>query len=523
MDFNSPARLREIDRQAIAAGPVAGERLMARAGAAVARAVWRLLCLGGGRQVLLIAGGGNNGGDAFVAARRLRQWGATVELCLTCAPAALRGEAAAAWRAWGPDTPPWRLLSEAASWDDWEPGATLAPATVIVDGLLGTGTQGAPRGVAAAAIRWFGRLPRDCRVVAIDLPSGLDAVTGDAAAALRADLTVTLGFPKCGFAEPAAWAALGRVEVATLDLADPEPAAAPPCTFIAGPELAAILPPRRRDAHKGDFGRLLLIGGARAYPGAPALMALGAARAGAGLITAAVPPESLAALAAQVPEAMAQALAAPAGCLTLDALRRWRADLSAFDAMVAGPGMTAGAETRAMVDWLLAGGAPRLLLDADALNVLAGWAAETRAAGLPPPAKAGRLILTPHPGEAARLLGCDVAEVQADRVSAVRRLAARTGAVVVLKGAGTLVGAPGGTPALNLTGNPGMAGGGAGDVLAGIIAALWAQGLSAEQAARLGVWLHGSAGDFAIWRSGARSVTAHLLAERLDDAFAALS
>jgi NAD(P)H-hydrate epimerase len=278
-----------------------------------------------------------------------------------------------------------------------------------------------------------------------------------------------------------------------------------------------------RDTHKGHYGRVLAIGGAAGLAGAPALAALGALRAGAGLVTAAVPHEGLPVMWSLAPEAMSHGLAAPAGCLQLDALRRWGRDPAAFDAVLAGPGMTAGQHTIGIVSWLLAGGAPRLLLDADGLNALAGWAAP----GARPPVAwssrpPGSLVLTPHPGEAARLLACSVAAVQADRAAAARQLADCTGGVVVLKGCGTVVCGPGGTPRLNLTGNPGMASGGMGDVLAGVIAALWSRGLTALDAACLGVYLHGTAGDLAAWERSEEALLARDVADRLGDAFGTL-
>jgi NAD(P)H-hydrate epimerase len=213
---------------------------------------------------------------------------------------------------------------------------------------------------------------------------------------------------------------------------------------------------------------------------------------------------------------MAHPLPCPRGELDSQAFRQWRPGLEAFDTLVAGPGLGTGAGPRALVAALLAAPPSRLLLDADALNLLA------LERPLKPFAHGNRIILTPHPGEAARLLGTTAAAVQADRPAAVRQLADATGAVVVLKGCATLVCAPGRRPQMNLCGNPGMATGGSGDVLSGVIGALWGQGLDAWAAARLGVWLHATAGDLAAWRGGEQPLIARDLIDALGPAAALL-
>ncbi|MDD5706130.1 MAG: NAD(P)H-hydrate dehydratase [Kiritimatiellae bacterium] len=525
MKFLSIAEIRRREAETIAK-EVSGAVLMSRAGAGVARAALRLLRVVGGTHCVLVAGRGNNGGDAFVAARLLLTWGVSCETRLTAPPIMLRGDARSAWEALRAAGAKFRVLDREEDWQETDPARELPPGAVVVDALLGTGSHGAPTGVTAAAIAWIRRAAAAARVLAVDLPSGMDGDTGLAqGAAVSADLTVTLAAPKQGFCEPAAWPLLGRLETVDIGLAaaggaaGDTPADIGPCDYLAAAELAALRPPRPRMSHKGNFGHVLVIGGARGYGGAPALAALGALRAGAGLVSAAVPAETYAAVASLAPEVMAHPLPALAGTLELAELRAWRGDLSAFDVVVAGPGMTVRTGTREIVDALLADGTPRLLLDADALNVLADWGADATCRARRSPENC---ILTPHPGEAARLLGTTAAAVQADRPAAVRRLADATGAVIVLKGAGTLVCAPGGRPELNLTGNPGMATGGTGDVLAGVIGSLWGQGLSAWDAARLGVYLHATAGDLAAWELGESALIARDIAARLGDAAATL-
>jgi NAD(P)H-hydrate epimerase len=241
---------------------------------------------------------------------------------------------------------------------------------------------------------------------------------------------------------------------------------------------------------------VLVVGGSPGFAGAPALTALAALRAGAGLVSAVLPAGTTGPIAALAPEAMAHALPCQRGELDSQTFRQWRSSLDTFGVLVLGPGLGTGAGARSLLADLLAAPPARLLLDADALNLLA------REGPLKPFADGARIIITPHPGEAARLLGTTAAAVQADRPAAVRQLADATGAVVVLKGCATLVCAPGRRPQMNLCGNPGMASGGSGDVLAGVIGALWGQGLDAWAAARLGVWLHATAGDLAAWRGG---------------------
>jgi hydroxyethylthiazole kinase-like uncharacterized protein yjeF len=544
MRFVTSTQMRELDRRAMAERGVAGGVLMCRAGAAVARVVARLAATRGTRRITVVTGRGNNAGDAFVAARCLHAAGCSVDVLMTCLPAALRGDARDAWDDMHAVGVPHQVLAAPEDWpasDDQPtlPGdpqvhsagsliraaawpraacARLPLSGVVVDGLLGTGARGAPEGVIAAAVRWIREARRQALVVSIDLPSGLDADSGlIAAEAVCADVTVTFAHPKSGFLQDTAQDVLGHVVVADIGIPDdlidavaPPQAGAP--RLIAVPELVTLLPRRPRDAHKGLFGHVLVIGGSRGFAGAPALAALGALRAGAGLVTAAVPPESARVLAAHAPEVMVQPLETPDGCITVASLTAWGRDLAVFDAIVVGPGMTPAASTRDALKWVLEHYAGRVLIDADGLNVLAGWR----------PPDPGRIILTPHPGEAARLLGMTTDAVQRDRHAAACRLAAEYGSVVVLKGAGSLVCAAGDEPWLNLTGNPGMSTGGSGDVLAGVIAALWARQLAAIDAARLGVWLHGTAGDFAMWQVGQEALIATEIVRALPHAFALL-
>lgn len=286
-------------------------------------------------------------------------------------------------------------------------------------------------------------------------------------------------------------------------------------------EVRAALPLRARDAHKGDFGHVLVAGGSAGFGGAPALATLAALRTGSGLVTAAV-PASLACgpIAALAPEAMAHPIEEDAGHMVGNAFLTWLFARRRFDAIAVGPGMGQSTDTAAIVGALLKMHDVPLVLDADALNLIA--ASPEGLAGVRQSGGGAMRVLTPHHAEAARLLGVSAGEVAADREGAVRRLAEESGAVAVLKGHGTLVAVPGnGEVAICEAGNPGMATGGSGDVLTGMIASLIGQGVAPDSAVRVGVWLHATAGDLAAARLGERSMLARDIIEEIPGAMRA--
>ncbi len=510
-------QMRALDRLAVTSHGIPAVALMRRAGSEVAQAVRRLVRATdtGDLTVVLVAGRGNNGGDAFAAARCLLDWGYKAQVRTTCAVGDLRGDA----RHFAALLPKRAIVegTDERVWDSDRP-ELLARGSVFVDGLLGTGGGGAPRGVIAAAVRWLQRASRVGPVVSIDLPSGFDADSGRVwDPCVRADLTVCLALPKTGLRSPAALELCGRVEIADIGF----PAALRGDAeqdgwgWIAEPELATLFADRPRNAHKGTFGRVLVVGGSARYSGAAVLAARSALGAGAGLVTVLTPRAVAGVVASGAPEAIVLGTGAPdQPALAANALDEAGCDPAAFDAVVAGPGLTTANGCERLLERLLAKPCPNLLLDADALNLMEGRPERLREA-------AGPVTITPHPGEAARLLRCEPAEVQSDRAAAARSLAERSGATVVLKGAGTLVSAPGAGLHQTLAGNPGMATAGSGDVLAGLIGGLLAQGLVPLDAARLGVWWHASAGDLAAWRRGRESLTALTLVEHLGLARAA--
>ncbi len=454
------AQVRELDARLIAAG-TPGFELMNRAAHAVWRALRRRWPQAG--EVTVLAGAGNNAGDGYLIAELARRAGWCVRVLAVGPADALVGDAARAHAA---------ALAAGVSVELWCEGAELRG--VLVDALLGTGCQGElrpPYAAAAQAINAAG-LP----VLAVDIPTGLCADTGAAVEqAVCADLTVTFIGLKLGLFSGAAPDLVGELVFDDLQ-ADPLLVAAQPqaALRLAGAALP-VLAPRARSAHKGACGHVLVIGGDRGFGGAALLSAESALRSGAGLVSLATRPEHLAASLARLPEVMCQSVESTYQLPDLCA----RADV-----LVVGPGLGQQAWGRSLLSAALASGRPQVW-DADALNLLAGSVVGV----------AQDVVLTPHPGEAARLLGCSVQAVQADRPAAALALARQYQAVVVLKGAGSLVAAPDGRLRLCDLGHPAMAGAGLGDVLAGLIGALRCQGLPAFEAAALGVWLHAGAGQ----------------------------
>ncbi|MDT8879815.1 NAD(P)H-hydrate dehydratase [Halomonas saccharevitans] len=472
-------QVRELDRRTIARG-IEGFALMQRAAAAAwqdLRSRWPHA-----RALSVLCGGGNNGGDGHVLAALAAAEGLAVQRVLLKPVEALTGDARRAAdmaTAAGVSAEPWRA-------------DVRLEGDVVVDALLGTGLGGEVRGEAREAIEAVNEsgLP----VLAIDIPSGLHADTGATlGAAIRATRTVTFIADKLGLYTGAAPAHVGELVFCALGVdAEAEGDLAPAARRLEAGLIAAWLPTRPRDAHKGDHGHALVLGGAPGFGGAALLAAEACARLGAGKVSLATAPEHVTASLVRRPEVMVHGVR---GAGDLDALPE-RADV-----LVVGPGLGQGSWGQGMLQAALAASRP-LVVDADGLNLLA-----SRFRGR----QRDDWILTPHPGEAARLLGCSAGEVEADRPGAALALQRRYGGVVVLKGAGTLVAGPAGL-AVCPHGNPGMASGGMGDALSGILGALLAQGLELEAAARLGVLVHALAADRAAREGGERGLLAGDLA-----------
>jgi len=473
------AEIRALDRATIDELGLPGMVLMETAGRAVAAAVLR--AAGGAGSVAVVCGPGNNGGDGYVVARVVAEAGRDVVTLLAAPRDAIRGDAAAHLaaleRAGGVVLP----LATPADLDDH--AGALSGAAVIVDAVFGVGSTRDLTGHYADVIRAIERAPGV--VVAVDVPSGIDADTGRVlGVAITADVTVTMAALKIGITSSPGFAYAGRVEVAEIGI---------PGSLIAASAVGAgvweqvdaraALPPVHATDHKGTRGHVLVIAGAPGARGAGRMCAIAALRAGAGLATLAAPvahPERGEELAA--PDPVMTAVIDDAGAVT--------AALAGKAALVIGPGMGRDDRARARLDAALATGV-RAVVDADGLFLAIGRLDAIAASP-------GPVVLTPHPKEAARLLGTTVDAVEADRLAAARTLAARSRSVVVLKGARTVI--CDGTLAddfctINPTGGPALATAGSGDVLAGVIGGLLAQGVPIADAARLGVWIHGAAGE----------------------------
>ncbi len=389
-----------------------------------------------------------------------------------------------------------------------------------VDALLGTGLRSAVHGSVARWVGWFdlnrGRAP----VVSLDLPTGVDGSTPvPPGPHVVADLTVALGFPKVANVLPPSADAGGELLTADLGVPLPEPTSGPDALhLVQHGELVGVLPQRSRSAHKGHFGHVVVAGGSLGYSGAVILATRAAVRSGAGLVTAAVPEPLLPVLEASSLESMTLGLPDTSGGWSkaaadalLDAIHR----RASPGALALGPGLGTSDEARHLARKVVARCTAPTVLDADGISAFAGDALTLRA-------RDADLVITPHVGELSRLLAVSTAAVAEKPLDHVRRAAALTGAVVVLKGRGTLISDPALGTWINRTGNPGMASGGSGDVLAGMIAALLAQGLPAPTAARLGVHVHGLAGDLAAEERGEVSMAAGDLLTHLGDAFVSL-
>ncbi len=480
-------QMQALEAASVEAG-VSIDTLMESAGLAVASQATRRLESPRGARVLVLVGPGNNGGDGLVAARHLHQWGARVQVYV-CAPRK------------GPD-PKLELVDErgipiADVEDDPDYGIlqrSLATDPLIIDAVLGTGAARPIEGRLKDVLERVAQARSEQRLslLAVDLPTGLDAESGAVdPACLGADVTVALGHPKVGHYTFPGASATGRLQIVDIGIpagldADIE------LELITADLVGSLLPRRPIEAHKGTFGRLLAVAGSRRYLGAAVLACNGAYRAGAGLVTLAAPASVDSIVASGMVETTHLPLPERSdGRMTDESAPMVQEALSGYDALLVGCGLSQEPSVQKLVEALLLREPfPELpmLLDADALNILArqpGWWKRLKA-----PA-----VLTPHPGEMARLIESTTAQVQASRLDSARDAARRWGQVVTLKGAFTVVASPEGPTRLSPYANPALASAGTGDVLAGVIGGLLAQGLSSLDAATCGVYLHGAAAE----------------------------
>jgi hydroxyethylthiazole kinase-like uncharacterized protein yjeF len=477
----STAQVRALDSHAIKELGIPGYTLMKRAGEAALRYLrtrWPM-----SHRIVIVCGGGNNAGDGYVLGRFAQAAGLTVTLMAAVPPEQLKGDA--------------RLASEDFRNSGGQIHAfssDMLKGDVIVDALLGTGLRGGVREDLARVIEGINSAGRP--VFALDVPSGLDSDTGaPLGQTVRADCTVTFVGLKTGLFIGDGPEFAGTVFFDDLEIEPPAAAAFKPgLERIVDSEIQQALPRRPRAAHKGNFGRVLIIGSGVGMPGATRLSGEACLRVGAGLVTVAVAPENVAAISSGRPELI---------CLSLTGAGLLAEAIEKAEVIAIGPGLGRTPWASEALEAVLATDKP-LVVDADALNLIAEK-------GVPP---RDNWILTPHPGEAGRLLDISTEQIQADRLAALDRLVDRYGGTVVLKGAGTLVGAKGRIPGLCERGNPGMASAGTGDVLTGAVAGILAQCRDAWLAARVGVLVHAMAGDAAA-RTGERGLIASDIAREL--------
>lgn len=504
------AQMREADRYTIQEIGLPSIVLMENAGRQVVAAMEAAFDDLATKRVAVLAGRGNNGGDGFVVARTLAQRGVDVSVFVLDAIAAVKGDARLNLEILG------RLghaVVEIVHPQDWELHfSDISRCDVIVDAIFGTGLTRGVEGLLQTVIADVNAsgLP----VVAIDLPSGLSADSheppGDA---IEATLTVTLGAPKVPLVLPPAERYCGDLVIADIGIPDEVVAGleGPYLEVLTREAMRDLVQPRAPESHKGDYGRVLVVGGSLGKTGAVHLAAMGALRSGAGLVTVAAPRQLVPIVAALGAEYMTEPLDAdddlgPAAT-ALD-----RVLCSKTDVIAVGPGLGTGEASRRFVHALVERSGVPLVIDADALSVFAGDVRGLRGRdGLD-------VIVTPHPGEMARLVGASIEDVQRNRVGIAREFATSQHVYVVLKGHRTVIATPEGHVSVNLTGNPGMATGGSGDVLTGMIAAWFAQLLDAEAACQLAVHLHGLAGDLAEADLGAHALVAGDIVEHLGDA-----
>jgi len=502
------AEMKALDEETIRSGRASGETLMERAGAGVVEAMERRYGPALGMRVLVLSGTGNNGGDGFVAARHLIERGADVTAGVAGDPSAMRGDARTMLeRLVRAGVTPEKLESEPAI---QKLIATRGRWDFALDAILGTGARGAPEGLAAAAVQALRELDdRGTRVVAVDLPTGVSADTGAIARrAVRADLTVTFGHPKRAHVLYPGRAFTGMLEVVDIGLS-PAGSSAECYPFTLGTPgcMAQLVPVRDPRAHKGTAGRVVVVGGSVGLTGAVALAARAATRTGAGYVQCAIPASLNDVLAVKLTEEMTLPFPDTGQrAFALESLDPILERAQRAHAVVLGSGLSRHPEPQELARGMVARCARPMVVDADALFAFSGSPVGLSAGGAP-------RVVTPHIGEAARLSGMDAAAIEDGRLDLARQWAKEWRVVVVLKGAPTVIASPEGLATVSPTGNPGMATAGMGDVLSGVIAALLAQGLEAYDAARLGAFAHGMAGDLAAAARGSVGIAAGDVAE----------
>ena len=481
------SEMQEMDRRTIETGGIPGIELMENAGRGATQFLLDYFPEATQCSIGIIAGKGNNGGDGFVIARLLSEKGIKVSVYLLAESSSVKGDAAANYKLLAPLEIPIVEMPDQKAFSKFKD--EMQHMDLWVDAILGTGLKSDVRGYYRDVIEFINSLEKP--VMAVDIPSGLNSDTGQpCGTSIQARATATFAYAKTGHILQPGAALTGNLKVVDIGIPDRIAAEIGPQQYLLTPEkVRACFQPRKPDAHKGRTGHLLVIAGSTGKTGAAAMTALSAMRAGAGLVSLGVAQSINTILESQVLEVMTE---------PLPDIDQGRLAESAFDAIMElatgkqclalGPGLGQAAETRVLVNRIIQESRVPLVIDADGLNNLAGNTRILQDLEVP-------VILTPHPGEMARLMKTGVAAVQADRMKSAREFALEFNVHVVLKGAGTVIAHPDGRVYINPTGNPGMAAGGMGDVLTGMIAGLLTQGFSPQSAAQAGVYLHGAAAD----------------------------
>jgi NAD(P)H-hydrate epimerase len=508
-------QMREADRRTIDDIGIPAIVLMENAGRQAVAAMEAAFDGLTSSHVGVLCGRGNNGGDGFVIARTLVQRGVEASVFLLGSVSEVRGDARTNLEVLG------RIgltVVEINTAQDWELHfSEISECDLLVDAILGTGFQGRLNGFLETVVADVNEL--GIPVIAVDLPTGLSADSHEIEGnAIEASMTVTLAAPKISLVFPPADAHAGDLVIADIGIPLPliDEVEGPYLELLTRERMRELVPARAAESHKGDFGRVLIVAGSLGKTGAAHLAALGALRSGAGLVTIAAPRSCVPVLASMAPEYMTEPVEeTPAGTIDYTALERVL-DIKT-DVIAIGPGLGQEPSTAAFVQALVERAGVPLIVDADALNAFVEE----------PERLLGRdgvdMIITPHPGEMARLVGSTVEAVQHDRLTSAREFAAAHKLHVVLKGHRTVIAGPENRAFLNFTGNAGMATGGTGDVLTGMLAAWFAQLLDAEAACKIAVYLHGAAGDLAEADEGEVSLIATDLVSRIGDAILELT
>lgn len=499
--------MQQIDREAIQGRGIPGLTLMENAGRGCAAVLMELHGLPG--TAVIVAGKGNNGGDGYVVARLLLEQGWNVAVFTLAREEQIEGDARSNLLLLPPHVI--TFLPEAGMLQQYS--SSFTSASVLVDAIFGTGLKSDVTGIFAEAIALMNEAGRP--VIAVDIPSGVNGTTGRImGSAVRADLTVTFALAKLGHMLYPGAERCGVLRIIDIGIPVDILAEAPGFDFCDRDATAALFRPRPRIAHKGSFGHSLIVAGSTGKTGAAAMAANSAVRAGSGLVTLAVPASLNFILELKTTEAMTLPIIdVGLGFFGMDARDAILEATAGKNAVAVGPGVSWNPQTARLVRELIQEIAVPIVVDADGLNAV------SEEIGILVRRKSNDVVLTPHPGEMARLCNVSVAAVESDRIGVAQTFAAKHGVHLVLKGARTVIAAPDGRVAINGSGNPGMASGGMGDVLTGMLTALLAQGYEPFTACRIGVFIHGHAADLVAADKGETGMSAVDVQERIPYAF----